>query len=51
MDDSTESRYDIILGKYTLATLGLSFEFSGNIIKGCERTFEVHTKSMGDLGK
>ena len=33
MDDSTESRYDIIIRKYLITDLGIDMEFSGNIIQ------------------
>ena len=49
VDESSESRYDMILGKYLLTVLGLYLDFSYNLITGGGRPFEGLTRPMIDL--
>ena len=49
MDNQTNSRYDIILGRDLLNALGLDLNFSSNIIIGGDGPYEGCSASMDDL--
>ena len=48
VDDSSESRYCVILGRYLLSVLDF---FSGNVIKEGDGLFEWFTDPIFNLGK
>ena len=47
--NSTESRYNIILVRYILATLRIGIKFSNNTMSGGEGPYEFCMESMVDL--
>ena len=49
VDRSTNSRYNMILGRYLLTDLGLDHKFSENIIIGCGGPFKGCSAPMVDL--
>ena len=49
VDNKTNSRYDIILGRDLLTTLGLDLIFSQNLIIGGEGSYEGCLAPMADL--
>ena len=49
VDNKTNSRYDMILGRDLLTTLGLDLKFSVNIIIGGVGPYEGCTSPMVDL--
>ena len=49
MDNSTNRRYDMILGRDLFTALGLDIKFSGNIIIGGEGTYEGCLEPMVGL--
>ena len=49
VDNSTNGRYDIILGIYLLNALGLDLKFSENIVIGIEVTYEGCSALMVDV--
>ena len=50
-DNSAKSRYDMILGRYIFAALGLNLKFSEHVIKGGDGPFEGFTVPMINLRK
>ena len=51
MDNKTNIRYDMILVRDQITTLGLDLKFSGNIIIGGEGPYEGCSAPMVDLSK
>ena len=49
MENKTNIRYDMILGRDLLTTMGLDLKFSGNIIIGGEGPYEGCSAHMVDL--
>ena len=51
VDDSAKGRYDIILGRYILTTLGLNFNFSDHVIEAYYGSLTWSKAPMVDLGR
>ena len=49
VDDSAKGRYNMILGRNLLTTLGLDIKFSDRVIVGVERLYEGCSVSMVDV--
>ena len=49
VDDSAKGRYDMILGRDILTTLGFNLEFSDPVIESDNGTFKGLTAPMFDL--
>ena len=49
MDESTNGRYDMILGRDLITALGLDFKFSDNIIIGGDGPYQGCSAPMVDL--
>ena len=49
VDDSAKGRYNMILGRNLLTTLGLDIKFSDRVIVGVERLYEGCLVSMVDV--
>ena len=50
VDDSTKSRYDIIVGKYIWTTLALNINFYDHVIEADYEPFKGSTTPMVDMG-
>ena len=50
VDDSTKSRYDMILGGYKLSDLVLNLKISDHIIESDDETLKGSTSPMADMG-
>ena len=50
MDDSTKSRYDMILGRYILTALVLNLKLSNHFIESDDGPLKGSTAPMADLG-
>ena len=50
VNDSTEVRYDIILGRDILTELGLNLKFFDHVIKAYDGNFKGYTEPMAGLG-
>ena len=49
MDESTNGRYDMILGRDLITALGLDFKFSDNIIIVNEGPYEGYSTPLVDV--
>ena len=49
MDEFTNGRYDMILGRYLLTELGLDLKFSENVGIGGKGPYEGFSASMVDV--
>ena len=50
VDNSAKGRYDMILGRYLLTTLGLNLKLSDHFIEADDGPFKGSTSPMVDMG-